>query len=422
MLNSSFSLNFLKIYLWKGIGLLVNLGSLFVVIPKLSSDPEVFGVYAICASFSIYLSYADIGFYRAGVKFAAECFAKGDRQGEQRFLGFSLFILTLFVCLIAAGFLYLSYHPTFLIKGIDGTERVNVASSLLMIQAFFSFNSILQRFVDAVLNIRLETYVSQRILIVGGIVKILSVFYFFGNGRYDLVGYFLFIKSVDLVAHMICILIIRKRLNYNLTAFLRSFRFDKAIYNRSKALAFSSFYVTLLWITYYEMDQLAIGSLIGANEVAVYAVAFTILTYYRTIASIIFAPFQSRFNHIKGLGQEEELKKYYYSVIRLTMPVVVFSVTPILLLSEEFVMAWVGSDYDSSVPLLIFLMLSNLFLFIGTPGSYLIVTMEKVRVIYALNTVMSLVYWLGIVVFINQMGVLAFAVFKFISFFIATLF
>jgi O-antigen/teichoic acid export membrane protein len=420
--TKSFTKNYFQIYLWKGISMVLNLLSLFLVVPRLSESPLIYGIYAICASVSVYLSYADIGFYGAGVKYAAEAYARDDRKQEYKYIGFSLFILTVFVGLIGVVFFVLSFHPSLLIKDIEYNDNWGIASKLLLIQSVFTVNTILQRFVNATMNIRLENFVSQKTLIISSLIKIGSVFIFFKPDHYDIVGYFLFLKSADFVAHLINLLIVKYRYNYDFLEFLRCFRFNSHIYKRVKSLAFGSFYVTVLWVFYYELDQIAIGRFLGAQEVAIFAVAFTILTYYRNISGMIFSPFQARFNHFRGLGKIQELKKFYFNVIKITMPIVIFSVLPILILSEQFILSWVGSEYIDSAQILFCLVFSNLFLFISIPASNMIVTLEKVRLLYVINTWIAVIYWSGVLLFVGNLGVLAFAIFKLVSFSIATLF
>ena len=54
----------------------LNLISMVVVIPLLTSEPEIYGVYSICISFAIYLNYADIGFVSACHKYGVKSMSK----------------------------------------------------------------------------------------------------------------------------------------------------------------------------------------------------------------------------------------------------------------------------------------------------------------------------------------------------------
>ena len=77
-MKASYLGNFIKIYFWKAISVFLNLLSMFIVVPRITSEPIVYGVYMVCISMAIFLSYADIGFIAAGNKYSAECFARKD--------------------------------------------------------------------------------------------------------------------------------------------------------------------------------------------------------------------------------------------------------------------------------------------------------------------------------------------------------
>ena len=61
---------------------------MLIVVPKLSSNVELFGLYSFCSSFILYLTYADIGFLNASTKFAAEEYAKGNATEEYKIFGY----------------------------------------------------------------------------------------------------------------------------------------------------------------------------------------------------------------------------------------------------------------------------------------------------------------------------------------------
>ena len=79
---------FLKIYLWQVLSLITGFATMFVVTPFLALKQNYFGIYSFVISLNLFLSYADFGFLNAGVKFASEAFAKGDRKEETEILAF----------------------------------------------------------------------------------------------------------------------------------------------------------------------------------------------------------------------------------------------------------------------------------------------------------------------------------------------
>jgi len=77
--------HYLKIYTWRLLSLISGFLSLIIVIPHLSTQQDLYGIYAFCITFALYLSYSDIGFISAGQKFAAEELAKNNQTEELYF-------------------------------------------------------------------------------------------------------------------------------------------------------------------------------------------------------------------------------------------------------------------------------------------------------------------------------------------------
>jgi O-antigen/teichoic acid export membrane protein len=358
---------------------------MFIVVPRITSEPVIYGVYMLCISTAIFLSYADIGFVGAGYKYCAECFARKDLQSEIEIQGFVSFVLAVFVSIFVVFYLAASFWPELLIKDINSSVESAIASKLLLIQAIFSFT-------------------------------------IFRSDSYDIVGYFLFSKIVELAAVSLGIFLAKYRYNYNIGQLIRSFRFSKKIFDKTRRLAFGSFYVTIMWIIYYELDSIAISKLLGAEALAYFAIGLTISKFFRSLSSVIYSPFMARFNHFVGLADVQGLKNMYFTVIKRTMPMVVFPVLCILILMKPLILSWVGIDYVTSIRIGMFLIFSSLFIFISTPTALLIVALEKIRQLYLINTVMACVYWIGIAATVNYWQVESFAIFKLISLLIASLF
>ena len=390
--------------------------SMFVVVPYLSSNQTIYGIYSICISITVFLAYADLGFLGAGQKYAAECYAKGDLEKEIEYVGFSHFILLIMVLLISGIFLYLSFNPDKLISELSDPEQRNIASKLLLILAIFTPVIVVQRMLQMLFGIRLKEYNLQKINIVGSILKIMSVFYFFYNGKYNIIGYYLFFQSVSLFVAIAGVWMAKRCFNYNFALLFRRFRFSKEIFHKTKSLAFSVLFITLTWVLYYELDSIAIGKMLGANMVAVYAIGLTILGFVRSLLGVFFAPFAARFNHFIGLEQEENLKNFYKHVITITFPLVVFSITAITIMAKGIVISWVGNGYEQSIEIVRWLMLCNILGSISYPAGILLVAKKRVKQMYFVNAIMPVIFWSGIIVTVSSWGVTSFAIFKFAAF------
>ena len=415
MPQKSYTLNYLNIYFWQFISIVLNLISMFVVIPRLASNPSIYGIYIVCISANIFLTYADIGFAGAGYKYASESFAQKNLEEEIKIVGFVGFVLLLFVIIFALTVSGIAFNLSILIKNINSAAEVNVASNLLLILALFSPAIIFQRILDIVYGIRLEQFILQRIMIAASLLKILSIFYFFKNHSYDIVGYYLFCQLVYMLALFICLLIANIKYKYNFIVFFRSIRFSKQMFLKTRNLAFGSLFSTIMFILYYELDAFAIAKLFGLENVAIYAIGFTILSFLRSLFGVLYAPFLARFNHFIALNDIDGLRKLYRNVLILTLPFVIFPIVSLALLMEPLIHSWVGNFYEKSVIIAQLLILGFLGGFISYPASFLIIAQEKIKILYFASAISAVVYWTGIVLTIPYLGLTSFALLKFIT-------
>ena len=90
-----------KIYIWKTLSIILGFLSLALVIPKISSNKEIYGIYMVCVSAMVMLRYADLGFYKAVFKYSAEYYAKGELDSEIKMVGFNSFVMLIIIAFIS---------------------------------------------------------------------------------------------------------------------------------------------------------------------------------------------------------------------------------------------------------------------------------------------------------------------------------
>jgi O-antigen/teichoic acid export membrane protein len=412
---------FLKIYLWQFISILFNFAAIFVVTPYLSSNQTIYGIYTLIIAAYMFLSYADFGFLGAGIKFASECYAQKNLKQEIKIIGFTGFVFLIFVLIYALGILYISFNPEMLVKNLANNEEREIASNLLLILALFCPVFVMQRIVQIIFAVRLRDYVFQRIFIVANAVKIIYAIIFFSDESYPIVSYFLFSQLCTLTAVILGLFLAKKKFGYDFRLFFGAFKFSKEIYEKTKKLAFVSIFLTLCWILYYELDPFVISKLLGANQLAIFAIGFTLMEYFRSVFGIVFGPFTAKFNHFVGLKDFEGLHSFFNKVLILALPLTIFPVLSVSITIKNFIFCWVGEQYADSVPIAQVLVLSFLFSFLSSPTGILIMAYERAKLLYFTNALLPLIYWVGIFLTFKYIGLQAFADFKAAAFFVVAI-
>jgi len=409
---------FLKIYFWQFISIIFSFVAIFVVTPYLSSNPALYGIYTVIIAANMFLSYADFGFLGAGIKFASESYAQNNLKQEIRIIGFTGFIFLLFVALYALGVIFVSFYPELLVKSFENNEEKVIASNLLLILGLFCPVFVMQRIVQIIFAVRLKDYVFQRILIISNAVKIIFAVIFFSDNSYPIVSYFLFSQLCNLIAVLLGLYMARKHFGYEFKLFFGAFRFSKDIYEKTKGLAFVSIFLTLSWILFYELDPFVISKLLGAKYIAIFAIGFTLMEYFRSLSGIIFGPFTAKFNHFIGLGDFKGLHIFFNRLLILVLPITVFPVLSISLTMENFIFTWVGNQYADSISIAQVLVFSFVFSFLSSPTGILVMAYEKAKLLYISNGLLPIIYWGGVFMTFKFLGLQAFANFKVVAFFI----
>lgn len=414
-MGNTYTSNYLKIYFWQGAAFILRFLSMFIVMPYLTTEPSIYGIYTVCISVTIFLNYADLSFLRAGQKYAAECHARGERAAEMKYIGFGTFVLLVFTLLCASVLFYLGYHPQSLLKGLDTTEKISTASSLLFILAAFAPVTVLQRMVSMIFEIRLDGYVNQRISLCASVITIGSVFYFFGSGNYRIVPYLFFSQAVNFISVTVCLWLAKRKYDYDIKQLLRCVRFNSAVYKKANRLAYSGLYVIVVGIVFYELDQITIAKFLGVDKAAIYAIAFAFATLFRSIYGIIFSPFVVRANYFAGNGDDEGLKRFCLQLFSLSTPLVVIPTVAFAVVAKPFIMSWVGANYDDSVDLARLFSLIFTLSFISYIGSMILIVKERIEEMYVIATIQPVIFWLGILSTYSFWGLMSFASFKLIA-------
>ena len=411
-MQDSYINNYIKIYFWRLIFLTSSLLTFLFVVPRISNDVDLFGIYSFCLSFSAYLSYSDLGFLNAGWKYASQAFYKNDKKFEAEILGFTFFILILMCIPFSIGMFFAHLKPSILFNNLD-SEQENIASGLFLIMAFgLPFQILFQRFVQSILVIRIKDYIYLRINVLTKLIQILSIFYFFTDDQSLFVHYYLFITLLSIISCIIVFIILIKNEKFDFSTFFSNIKFSRLNYDLSKKLAFSSLFATVAFIIYYELDLLIIASFFESYSIGIYAIGFTFLGFLKNLWSIVFSPYSQRFNHFSDEKSKESLKLLANNLITYTFPLMIIVCTILIIFAEKLVVMWVGNVYIESVNIIIVLIISTVFGFITQPASYYFTSKNKYNYIYFTGAILPIVFIVSLYILIPTQGILGIAISK----------
>lgn len=418
---ANYTSNYIKNYIFQILATGIGLLSLFVVVPYISGDKILYGVYSICVSLTIFVNYADLGFLTAGQKFAAESYAKGFLVEERRYVGFTLFVLLAFVSFVLLCFLPIAINPSLLISELND-RSTTVASSLIWIIILFSPVLAIKRVLFLAYAVRIEHYKYQIVTFTANVIKILSVFYFFKYQSYNLVGYYFFIHIIELISVILLFGYAHKRYNYHFKVFLKTIRFAKDLFDNVKALAGASLLNSVAWILFYELDLIILAKIASPETVAIYSIAFTTLTLFRNYLAIVYSAFSPRYNHYVGECNYDGLRTFFKNNILILAPFVLFPIIVYCFGCHSFILSWVGMEYADSVLLSIVLTFGNILAFLNYPSSALLTALNKVRSIIVASLCLPIVFYGGVLFSYCLWGIVSFAIFKTVALLLSSIY
>lgn len=413
---------FLKIYLWQILSLITGFASMFIVTPFLATNQNYFGIYSFVISLNLFLSYADFGFLNAGVKFASEAFATGNRKEETEILGFVSFILSVFFVLFGLVVLLFYFYPHSILSGLNTSDTVELIKELFLVFIIFLPVLVAHRIIQLIFNIRLHDYKYQRIYSILNLVKIAFVFLFFKNSEYHIVGYYAFTQILTLIGVFIGVGLAIRDYSYSFISYFKLIKFNNQVYIKTKNLAFNSLFVTISWIIYYELDSLIIGKFVGLKEVAIFNICISVMTLARSLYGIIYNPFVAKFNHYIGKAQLNDLKETFYKLLVFGIPISIIPTSVILITMKSFILSWVGVNYINAIPIVTVMFASYYFAFLSNPMGIAMFSLQKIKSLYFISAILPLIYWVGISVTFQFLGLFSFGLFKFIAFLISAMF
>lgn len=395
---SDFIKRTLKQYFWKSISLVSGVLSVFVVVPFLSTNKDLYGLYLFCLSFVIYLTYADLGFLGSAQKFIGEEYINGRKKEEARIIGFSLYILLLFLLPFVILMLWFSIYPKVILPDLSNTGIYIAKRFFIILCIGLPIQTILQRASQIIYSVRIKEYIPMRIEVLGNLIKVGSTFLFFSNGRYLIVEFLLTSIILGVTSSLLSLYFAYKTEGINFFHVLSSLKFDKQLFHKLKGLALSSFLLSLGWVLLFELDLFYIGRFSTIKSLAIYGVSFTILNFARNIVNILLNPIGQRINHLIVEKNNEHLKETIKTTLVILFPLSIVFTILFSISSQELIFQWVGVDYKESVRYINILILVAIALPVINICSYYFTSNLMSRELFKVAILMVSIFFLFLVI------------------------
>jgi O-antigen/teichoic acid export membrane protein len=146
-----------------------------------------------------------------------------------------------------------------------------------------------------------------------------------------------------------------------------------------KGLAGSMLLSTLGFVLYYEMDLIVAAKFFAIEEVALYALAFTLINFLRALWVLVFAPLLVIMNSKYGLGDVKGVVNFASKVCIFMIPIFILGPLVLAKHTDQIVFYWVGTDYLPSAEIINILLAGLVLLGFSNVLSHYLVTLERNR-------------------------------------------
>ncbi|MBL6693283.1 MAG: hypothetical protein ISP94_00255 [SAR86 cluster bacterium] len=362
MKKSNFIQRIKDTYSWNFISNILNFGSLIFASSLISTNSEVFAVYSVVFSLFYLIGYFDFGFTSSAIKFYSEYYQINEDKGYQ-ILGFIFFIFLVLGVLFATFFIFLGSSN--LMSAYYGGESLKIFQSLISVSALFVFTIAIKKLGDVFYTSTIQTYIQQKAIAIGSIVKILLCFYCFIYKDYLIYQYFLGFLTIELfVALYLFYRIVDSQLNFALIA--RNIKFNRKIFKEQYQLAAATIFGALVAIICYENDVLIAQLIFDASQVYLVSAIFFLALPIKRVINIFFMPLSPRLNHFYGKNNNQSVNSLFLSSIDLLKLFAPFF-SCLMLATPEIIFLIYGNSYIDAVGLFNTVIFAFLLIFFKFP-------------------------------------------------------
>ncbi|MCX5816576.1 MAG: oligosaccharide flippase family protein [Proteobacteria bacterium] len=303
---------------------------------------ELYGVYLLVMTITGYLGILDIGVMSALTKYVAEFNGKKDYEKLNKIINASFSFYVLIGVVIALLLFICSAHFSNFFKIED--SNIKIVKQLFFAAGMSAFLVWpLSTFRGAIQGLNLWN-IDASVNIIVQIFNAIATFIILSSG-YGIVHLFIATQILTISGSIVLFYIVKKKVNLKIIFPYQDIETFKFIFNFS----FFMFLGSLINIFLFQVHNLIIGYFISVSAVSIYAVAFNIQNYLRTINSTIGAPAWTIASEMEGRrdheGQKTLLFKGTKYMSALFLPVILI----MFFYAEHFINYWMGKGFSESI-------------------------------------------------------------------------
>lgn len=346
-----------------------------------------YGLYSLIASIIGYLTVLDLGFGNAIVVYTAKYRAQGKFDEEKKLHGMFkiIFYIIGIVAFLLGIILYFNVHTLF---GYTMTDSELQKTKVMML--ILSFN-LLMTFVFNIYQSIItanEKFIFQKIMsILNTVLKpvIMIPLLFLGFKSVSMTIVITIVNCVVLLSnYLYCRNKLKIKVKYN--------GFDKKMFKIIFGYSIFIFLGVVVDKVNWSVDQTILGMVSGTVAVSIYSVASTLNTLFINLSTAISGVMLPKISKMIACNvSTKELTNEMIKLGRIQFFIIFFMVTALTLFGKEFIIWWVGKNFESAYYITLLLIIPISFPLIQNVGLSILQAMNKYKFKAISTAIMAIV-------------------------------
>ena len=312
-----------------------------------------YGVYSLMAAFVGYLTILDMGLGNAIVRYIARTRATNNRQEESELSGMFLILFTILGVIVGVIGVVM-YYQIDLLFGINlEAEELKLAKQMAIILIVnFAISFPLSVFGALIQAHERFIFIKLIAIVRSVIIPIVTVpLLFMGHGSIMMV-------TISSLVNIACLLVNVAYCFNKLKIKIEFGNFDKQLLK--EILIYSSFIFlnAIMDKIYWSTDQIILGSVTGANQVAIYAIAMQFIMIYMSISTAISGLFLPKISIMDMKGaNSKDFSNLFIKIGRIQAHIMWLILGSFIIVGQVFIQLWVGEAYTDAFYIVLVIMI-----------------------------------------------------------------
>jgi len=367
----------------------------FIVSSLGSSD---YGLMRLVYSITGYVGILDLGLGRAVTRFTAMYNTKEKKEKINTVVTYSLIIYSVIAILglLVGLFIYFNFGSFFNLTQSEISKgkivfMIGFINSLLQLPAM-TFSAVIKGFnkYDYFYGTRVAKIILRAILII--------LLFKMGFGLITLfIIDFLTLQSLNLSWFIFNIK--KLKLRFSLGELDPGFKKEFGTY---------SFFVFLGIITdqiYWRTDNILLGIFTSTNDIAVYSISQSIISYFKSIASSFTAVFLPKLTNMSFNNKNNNIISFFKKASRYQFVIISMIVANFIFLGKDFLTLWVGKEFIDAYKYTLVLMIPLTIPLFQTTGYQILYAQNKHKIRSIVYLFIAIINILVSIYLINTIGV-----------------